>query len=172
MKKNQFWWPDTLFNRMFLIIAGLLFLSQLAVYWFFNIYQANPQAEHMAQNWAQVLTLSETLSPAQRTAIQPILSRQGLQVLPASAMSGRNPRIPPLVNALQQLRQMGWPDAQLRFDPRSGTLWLQTHPGAALALAMPMPRPAGLPLPGSSLPLFCSCPGWARIWWYARLPAP
>lgn len=147
MKKNQFWWPDTLFNRMFLIIAGLLFLSQLAVYWFFNIYQANPQAEHMAQNWAQVLTLSETLSPAQRSAIQPILSRQGLQVLPASAMSGRNPRIPPLVNALQQLRQMGWPDALLRFDPRSGTLWLQTHPGAALALAMPMPRPAGLPLP-------------------------
>ena len=68
---------------MFLIIAGLLFLSQLAVYWFFNIYQANPQAEHMAQNWAQILTLSETFSPAQRTAIQPILSRQGLQVLPA-----------------------------------------------------------------------------------------
>ncbi len=147
MKKNRVGWPDTLFNRMFLIIAGLLFLSQLAVYWFFNIYQANPQAEHMAQNWAQILTLSETLSPAQRAAIQPILSRQGLQVLPATAMHGRIPAIPPLVNALQQLRQMGWPDALLRFDPRSGTLWLQTRPGAALALAMPIPRPAGLPLP-------------------------
>lgn len=147
MKKNRVGWPDTLFNRMFLIIAGLLFLSQLAVYWFFNIYQANPQAEHMAQNWAQILTLSETLSPAQRAAIQPILSRQGLQVLPATAMHGRIPAIPPLVNALQQLRRMGWPDALLRFDPRSGTLWLQTRPGAALALAMPIPRPAGLPLP-------------------------
>lgn len=147
MKKNRVGWPDTLFNRMFLIIAGLLFLSQLAVYWFFNIYQANPQAERMAQNWAQILTLSETLSPAQRAAIQPILSRQGLQVLPATAMHGRIPAIPPLVNALQQLRQMGWPDALLRFDPRSGTLWLQTRPGAALALAMPIPRPAGLPLP-------------------------
>lgn len=147
MKKNRVGWPDTLFNRMFLIIAGLLFLSQLAVYWFFNIYQANPQAERMAQNWAQILTLSETLSPAQRAAIQPILSRQGLQVLPATAMHGRIPAIPPLVNALQQLRQMGWPDALLRFDHRSGTLWLQTRPGAALALAMPIPRPAGLPLP-------------------------
>ncbi|WP_414040674.1 ATP-binding protein [Acidithiobacillus sp. M4-SHS-6] len=147
MKKNRVWWPDTLFNRMFLIIAGLLFLSQLAVYWFFNIYQTNPQAEHMAQNWARILTLSETLSPAQRAAIQPILSRQGLQVLPATAMHGRHPAMPFLVNALRQLRRMGWPDALLRFDPRSGTLWLQTRPGAALALAMPMPRPAGLPLP-------------------------
>ncbi len=147
MEKNRFWWPDTLFNRMFLIIAGLLFLSQLAVYWFFNIYQANPQAEHMAQNWAQILTLSETLSTAQRAAIQPILAQQGLRVLPADAVRGHNPAMPPLVNALQQLRQMGWPQAQLRFDHRSGTLWLQTRPGAALALAMPMPHPSGVPLP-------------------------
>ncbi|PKY10973.1 two-component sensor histidine kinase [Acidithiobacillus marinus] len=147
MKKNRVGWPDTLFNRMFLIIAGLLFLSQLAVFWFFNIYQANPQAEHMAQNWAQILTLSETLSPAQRIAIEPILFRQGLQVLPATTIHGRHPSMPLLVNALQQLRRMGWPDAQLRFDRRSGILWLQTRPGATLALAMPMPRPAGLPLP-------------------------
>ena len=75
MKKTRPW-PDTLFTRMFLIIAGLLFLSQLAVYWFFNIYQANPQAERLSRDWAQILTLSEALTPAQRQAVQPALMRQ------------------------------------------------------------------------------------------------
>ncbi|MFA7496312.1 MAG: ATP-binding protein [Acidithiobacillus sp.] len=147
MNKFRIRWPDTLFTRMFLIIAGLLLLSQLAVYWFFNIYQANPQAEHLAQNWAQILTLSETLNPAQRAAIQPILSRQGLSVVPSAQIRGHSPTLPPLANALQQLRRMGWPDALLRMDEHTGMLWLQTRPDAPLALAMPMPRPGGLPLP-------------------------
>ena len=146
MKKNRPW-PDTLFTRMFLIIAGLLFLSQLAVYWFFNIYQANPQAERLSRDWAQILTLSEALTPAQRQAVQPVLMRQGLRVDAASAVHGRHPRSPVLANALHLLHRLGWPQAQLRTDGRHGMLWLQARPDATLALAMPMPRPPGLPLP-------------------------
>ncbi|MHB8237741.1 MAG: ATP-binding protein, partial [Acidithiobacillus ferrivorans] len=146
MKKSRLW-PDTLFTRMFLIIAGLLLLSQLAVYWFFNIYQANPQAARLAQNWAQILTLSETLSPAQRQATESMLMRQGLRIVPAGALRGHNPRMPVLANALQLLHRMGWPQAQLRMDGRRRMLWLQARSDAQLALAMPMPHPPGLPLP-------------------------
>ncbi|MHB1281877.1 MAG: ATP-binding protein [Acidithiobacillus sp.] len=146
MKKSRRW-PDTLFTRMFLIIAGLLLLSQLAVYWFFNIYQANPQAERLAQNWAQILTLSETLSPAQRQATASELMRQGLRIVPAGALRGHNPGMPVLANALQLLHRMGWPQAQLRMDGRRRVLWLQARPDATLALAMPMLHPPGLPLP-------------------------
>ena len=140
-------WPDSLFTRMFLIIAGLLLLSQLAVYWFFNIYQANPQAERLAQNWAQILTLSETLTPAQRQETESVLLHQGLRIVPAGAVRGHNPRLPVLANALQLLHHMGWPQAQLRVDGQRRMLWLQTRPDATLALAMPMPHPPGLPLP-------------------------
>ncbi|MBW9249739.1 MAG: HAMP domain-containing protein [Acidithiobacillus ferriphilus] len=146
MKKSRLW-PDTLFTRMFLIIAGLLLLSQLAVYWFFNIYQANPQAERLAQNWAQILTLSETLSSAQRRATASELMHQGLRIVPAGALRGHIPRMPVLANALQLLHRMGWPQAQLRMDGRRRVLWLQARPDAALALAMPMPHSPGLPLP-------------------------
>jgi two-component system osmolarity sensor histidine kinase EnvZ len=146
MKKSRLW-PDTLFTRMFLIIAGLLLLSQLAVYWFFNIYQANPQAERLAQSWAQILTLSETLSSAQRQATASELMHQGLRIVPAGALRGHKPRMPVLANALQLLHRMGWPQAQLRMDGRRRVLWLQARPDAALALAMPMPHPPGLPLP-------------------------
>ncbi|CDQ10876.1 Integral membrane sensor signal transduction histidine kinase [Acidithiobacillus ferrivorans] len=146
MKKSRLW-PDTLFTRMFLIIAGLLLLSQLAVYWFFNIYQANPQAERLAQNWAQMLTLSETLSPAQRQATASELMHQGLRIVPAGALRGHKPRMPVLTNALQLLHRMGWPQAQLRMDGRRRLLWLQARPEATLALAMPMPHSPGLPLP-------------------------
>ncbi len=146
MKKSRLW-PDTLFTRMFFIIAGLLLLSQLAVYWFFNIYQANPQAERLAQNWAQMLTLSETLSPAQRQATASELMHQGLRIVPAGAVRGHNPRMPVLANALQLLHRMGWPQAQLRMDDRRRVLWLQARPDATLALAMPTPHPPGLPLP-------------------------
>lgn len=140
-------WPDTLFTRMFLIIAGLLLLSQLAVYWFFNIYQANPQAERLAQNWAQILTLSEALTPAQRQETESVLLHQGLRIVPAGAVRGHNPRLPVLANALQLLHHMGWPQAQLRVDGQRRMLWLQTRPDATLALAMPMLHPPGLPLP-------------------------
>ena len=140
-------WPDSLFTRMFLIIAGLLLLSQLAVYWFFNIYQANPQAERLAQNWAQILTLSETLTPAQRQETESVLLHQGLRIVPAGAVRGHNPHLPVLANALQLLHHMGWPQAQLRVDGQRRMLWLQTRPDATLALAMPMPHPPGLPLP-------------------------
>ncbi len=146
MNKSHLW-PDTLFTRMFLIIAGLLLLSQLAVYWFFNIYQANPQAERLAQNWAQILTLSETLTPAQRQETESVLLHQGLRIVPAGAVRGHNPRLPVLANALQLLHHMGWPQAQLRVDGQRRMLWLQTRPDATLALAMPMPHPPGLPLP-------------------------
>ena len=140
-------WPDTLFTRMFLIIAGLLLLSQLAVYWFFNIYQANPQAERLAQNWAQILTLSETLTPAERQATEPVLLHQGLRIVPVAAVRGHNPRTPVLANALQLLHRMGWPQAQLRVDSQRRILWLQARPDATVALAMPMLHPPGLPLP-------------------------
>ena len=146
MNKSRLW-PDTLFTRMFLIIAGLLLLSQLAVYWFFNIYQANPQAERLAQNWAQILTLSETLTPAQRQETESVLLHQGLRIVPAGAMRGHNPRLPVLANALQLLHRMGWPQAQLHVDGQRRMLWLQARPDATLALAMPMPHPPGLPLP-------------------------
>ena len=146
MNKSRLW-PDTLFTRMFLIIAGLLLLSQLAVYWFFNIYQANPQAERLAQNWAQILTLSETLTAAQRQATESVLLHQGLRIVPAGAVRGHNPRLPVLANALQLLHRMGWPQAQLRVDGQRRMLWLQTRPDATLALAMPMLHPPGLPLP-------------------------
>ena len=92
-------WPDSLFTRMFLIIAGLLLLSQLAVYWFFNIYQANPQAERLAQNWAQILTLSETLTPAQRQETESVLLHQGLRIVTAAAVRGHNPNLPVMASA-------------------------------------------------------------------------
>ncbi|MCK9189243.1 ATP-binding protein [Acidithiobacillus sp.] len=146
MKKPRCW-PDTLFTRMFLIIAGLLLLSQLAVYWFFNIYQANPQAELLAQNWAQILTLSESLSPVQRRAATSELMHQGLRIVPAGTLRGHKPRMPVLANALQLLHRMGWPQAQLRMDGQRRVLWLLARPDATLALAMPMPHSPGLPLP-------------------------
>ena len=146
MKKPRCW-PDTLFTRMFLIIAGLLLLSQLAVYWFFNIYQANPQAERLAQNWAQILTLSESLSPVQRRATASELMHQGLRIVPAGTLRGHKPRMPVLANALQLLHRMGWPQAQLRMDGQRRVLWLLARPDATLALAMPMPHSPGLPLP-------------------------
>jgi two-component system osmolarity sensor histidine kinase EnvZ len=136
-------WTDTLFARIFLLVGALLLASQLAVYWYFNVYQAERRAQFPAQNWAQILTLSEALGPAARARLAPTLARQGMEWRPASAMGG-SPKLPaPLQNALQILHGLGWPEAEIRLDRRHNTLWLRASPQSSHAIAMPLPRPAG-----------------------------
>ncbi|MGK9450020.1 ATP-binding protein [Acidithiobacillus caldus] len=136
-------WTDTLFARIFLLVGALLLASQLAVYWYFNVYQAERRAQFPAQNWAQILTLSEALGPAARATLAPTLARQGMEWRPAGAMGG-SPKLPaPLQNALQILHGLGWPEAEIRLDRRHNTLWLRASPQSSHAIAMPLPRPAG-----------------------------
>jgi len=134
---------DTLFARIFLLVGTLLLASQLAVYWYFNLYQAERRAQFPAQNWAQILTLSEALSPTARAELAPVLARQGMDWRPASAMSGSSRLPPPLQSALQILHGLGWPQAEIRLDRRHDILWLRATPSSAHAIAMPLPRPVG-----------------------------
>ncbi|MGC9238930.1 MAG: ATP-binding protein [Acidithiobacillus sp.] len=136
-------WSDTLFARIFLLVGALLLASQLAVYWYFNVYQAERRAQFPAQNWAQILTLSESLGPAARAELAPTLARQGMDWRPASAMSGSRKLPAPLQSALQILHGLGWPEAEIRLDRRHDILWLRASPTSAHAIAMPLPRPAG-----------------------------
>ncbi len=146
MKLPRFW-SDSLFGRIFLLIGALLLLSQLAVYWYFNLYLGNPQARHLAQNWAQVLTLSSALDVGEAEWLAPRLARIGVAFYPLEEMRGKPPDNPMLARAVQLLHGMGWPQAEVRVDHRRELLWIDPNPESRVAVAMPMPKAPPGPSP-------------------------
>ncbi|MHB0888693.1 ATP-binding protein [Acidithiobacillus sp.] len=140
-------WPDTLFMRMFLLIAGLLVLSQIAVYWFFNIYQLNPRAEMLARQWAQTLTIVAALQPGQVDALRDRLQQEGMTLSPAAAVQGHSPKVAVLHTTLIRMRQLLGPQADLLVDDAHGRIWLRFSPASPLAVGVALPAPAALPLP-------------------------
>ncbi|WP_123103102.1 ATP-binding protein [Acidithiobacillus sulfuriphilus] len=146
MKRPRLW-PDTLFMRMFLLIAGLLVLSQIAVYWFFNIYQLNPRAEMLARQWAQTLTIVAALQPAQVDALRDRLQQEGMSLSPTAAIQGHSPKAALLHATLVRMRQLLSPQAELLVDYPHGRIWLRLSPASPLAVGVALPAPAALPLP-------------------------
>ncbi len=140
-------WSDSLFGRIFLLIGALLLASQLAVYWYFNLYLGNPQARHLAQGWAQILTLSSALDVGEAEWLAPRLSRIGIAFYPVERMQGQPPHNPMLANAVQLLHGLGWPDAQVRIDRRHGILWLDPNQRSRVVVAIPMPKAPPGPSP-------------------------
>lgn len=145
----KFWrlWSDTLFGRIFLLIGALLLASQFAVYWYFTIYLGNPQARHLAQNWAQILTLSSALDVGEAEWLAPRLAKIGIAFFPIDEMEGHPPRNPIMRNAARLLREMGWPDAQVQVDNKHHLLWIDPDPHSHVAVAMPIPKPPPGPSP-------------------------
>ncbi|MEY2342282.1 ATP-binding protein [Acidithiobacillus sp. IBUN Pt1247-S3] len=145
----KFWrlWSDTLFGRIFLLIGALLLMSQFAVYWYFTIYLGNPQARHLAQSWAQILTLSSALDVGEAEWLAPRLAKIGIAFYPVDEMSGNPPHNPIMRNAQRLLHDMGWPHAQVLEDSRHHLLWIDPDPHSHVAVAMPIPKPPPGPSP-------------------------
>ncbi len=140
-------WSDTLFGRIFLLIGALLLMSQFVVYWYFTIYLGNPQARHLAQSWAQILTLSSALDVGEAEWLAPRLARIGIAFYPVDEMTGHAPRQPIMRNAQRLLHDMGWPHAQVRVDDQQHLLWIDPDPHSHVVVAMPIPKPPPGPSP-------------------------
>ncbi len=128
---------------MFLLIGGILLVSQAAIYWYFILNPDNPQARRLAQNWAQVLALGSQIGS--QKAI-PLPNAAAIEFRPASRIHGVPPSSPLYRNALHFLHGMGWPAARLAENRQQKILWLIASPPRGIAIGIPPPEPSS-PLP-------------------------
>ncbi|AOV17125.1 hypothetical protein BJI67_08690 [Acidihalobacter aeolianus] len=148
MKLPSFW-PDTLFTRMVLLIAGLLLLGQAAVYGFLHAYEYGPRSQRLADLWAQTLILASAVPPS----AYPVLQRQfdDRHIRLSTAAPVPEQAVPPRNRFLRsvetRLRDRLGPTAAIRIDRSTHRLWLSWQDKRPIQLGLPIAQGNPVPLP-------------------------
>lgn len=142
-------WPDTLFTRMALLIAGLLILGQLALYAFFHTYEYGPRSQRLADQWAQMLILASAIAPTDYTRIQQHFFGKGIRLVSGSRLptQGHGPERPFLRRVQSRLQARLGQQASILVDRSSHTLWLRWDGAHPVTLGLPMKQGSPVPLP-------------------------
>lgn len=148
MKLPSFW-PDTLFTRMVLLIAGLLLLGQAALYGFLHAYEYGPRSERLANLWAQTLILASAVPPSAYPALQRRFNDRHIQLITAAPIPDRAtpPRNRFLRSVEIRLRDRLGPTASIRIDRSTHRLWLSWQDKRRIQLGLPIAQGSPVPLP-------------------------
>lgn len=148
MKIPSFW-PDTLFTRMVLLIAGLLLLGQAALYGFLHAYEYGPRSQRLADLWAQTLILASAVPPSAYPTLQRQFDSRHIHLSTSAPPANRAtpPRSRFLRSVETRLRERLGPTASIRIDRTTHMLWLSWQDRHQIQLGLPIAQGSPVPLP-------------------------
>lgn len=142
-------WPDTLFTRMVVLIAGLLILGQIAIYGFLHTYEYGPRSQRLADLWAQTLVLASAISPKDYLTLQDRSPKTDIIFASGSQLPVRgHPPQQRFLKAVQlRLQARLGNNASILVDRPHHKLWLSWKGSHPVTLGLPMKQGYPVPLP-------------------------
>ncbi|OBS10957.1 ATP-binding protein [Acidihalobacter prosperus] len=142
-------WPDTLFTRMVLLIAGLLLLGQGALYGFLHAYEYGPRSQRLADLWAQTLILASAVPPSAYPTLQRQFEQRHIALVTTeqAPAQGHPPKHRFLRQVQARLQERLGDTAAIRVDHAAHMLWLSWAGSHPVTLGLPVKQGSPVPLP-------------------------